>query len=81
MAAAYSFQGADIRDIDRSVLADRDSIHIDGGLPRQERIREFCRQSNGHPDCLVIDGVVVLSRFMETGETIEDRLCAAVRNA
>lgn len=81
MAANFSFQNTDIRDIDRSVLVDRSSIHIDRGLPRKARIREFCRQSNRHPDCVIIDGVVVLSRFMDTSETIEDRISAAVRNA
>lgn len=81
MAATFSFQDTDIRDIDRSVLADRSSIHIDSRLSRKERIREFCRQSNRHPDCVIIDGVVVLSRFMDTSETIEDRIGAAVRNA
>ena len=81
MATAFSFQDTVIRDIDRSVLADRSSIHIDRSLPRKERIREFCRQSNRHPDCVIIDGVVVLSRFMNTSETIEDRISAAIRNA
>ena len=81
MAATFSFQDTDIRDIDRSVLADRSSIRIDRRLSRKERIREFCRQSNRHPDCVIIDGVVVLSRFMDTSETIEDRISAAVRNA
>lgn len=81
MVTAFSFQDTDIRKIDRSVLADRQNIHIDRSLSRKERIREFCRQSNNHPDCVIIDGVVVLSRFMNTSETIEDRISAAVRNA
>ncbi len=81
MASIFSFQGTDIRDIDRSVLVDQKDIHIDRSLPREERIREFCRQTNYHPDCMIIEGVVVLSRFMDTTETIEDRLCAAIRNA
>lgn len=78
---AFSFQNTDIRKIDRSVLVDRQNIHVDRSLPRRERIREFCRQSNNHPDCVIIDGVVVLSRFSDTSETIEDRISAAVRNA
>ena len=81
MATAFSFQNTDIRDIDRSELVDRSKIHIDRSLPRRERIREFCRQSNRYPDCVIIDDVVVLSRFMHTAETIEDRISAAVRNA
>ena len=51
------------------------------GMGREERIREFCRQTNYHPDCMVIDGVVVLSRFSRSDVTIEDCICAAVRNA
>ena len=81
MAANFSFQNTDIRDIDPSVLADRKDIHIDRSLPREERIREFCRQTKGHPDCVIIDGVIVLSRFKDTTETIEDRLREAIRNA
>lgn len=81
MATAFSFQNTDIRSIDRSTLVDRQNIHIDRSLPRRERIREFCRQSNNHPDCVIIDGVVVLSRFMKTNDTIEDRINAAIRNA
>ena len=79
--AVFSFQGTDIRDIDRAQLADRGSVHIDRRLSREDRLREFCRQTNGHPDCMVIDGVVVLSRFAKTDVTIEDCICAAVRNA
>lgn len=81
MTNAFSFQNMDVRDIDRSLLADRRDIHIDRNLPREQRIREFCRQTNHHPDCVIIDGVVVLSRFMDTEATIEDRISAAVRNA
>ncbi|CAK7087434.1 MAG: hypothetical protein ENTB_04221 [Enterocloster aldenensis] len=78
---AFSFQRTDVRDIDRAQLVDRRNIHIDRKLPREQRILEFCRQTNRHPDCVIIDGVVVLSRFMDTDVTIEDRLSAAVRNA
>ena len=81
MASTFSFQGTDIRDIDRSVLVDRKDVHVDRSLPREERIREFCRQTNNHPDCMIVEGVMVLCRFMDTTETIEDRLCAAIRNA
>lgn len=77
----FSFQDADIRSIDRSQLADRSQICIDKDMGREERIREFCRQTNYHPDCMVIDGVVVLSRFSRSDVTIEDCICAAVRNA
>ncbi len=81
MMPAFSFQDTDIRSIDRSLLADRSQIHIDRGMKREERLHEFCRQTNYHPDCMVIDGVVVLSRFAKTDVTIEDCICAAVRNA
>jgi hypothetical protein len=81
MTNTFSFQNTDIRDIDRSELVDRRTIHVDRSLPQSQRVREFCRQTNQHPDCVIIDGVVVLSRFMDTEVTIEDRLCAAIRNA
>lgn len=77
----FSFQDADIRSINRAELVDRSEICIDKNLPQEERLKEFCRQTKGHPDCIVIDGVVVLSRFSRTGMTIEDCICAAIRNA
>lgn len=80
-AINFSFQNTDIRDIDRAQLVDRRNIHIDRTLPREERVREFIRQTNGHPDCMIIDGVVVLCRFAKTDRTIEDCLAAAIRNA
>lgn len=77
----FSFQNTDIRDIDRSQLADRRDVVIDRKLPQRERLAEFYRQTKGHPDCMIIDGVVVLCRFADTDATIEDRLSAAIRNA
>lgn len=77
----FSFQNADIRKIDRSQLVNRESIVIDHKLPQNQRLVEFCRQTNQHPDCMIIDGVVVLSRFADTDVTIEDRLSTVIRNA
>lgn len=77
----FSFQGTDIRKIDRSQLVDRRDIVIDRKLPQKKRLQEYCRQTRFHPDCVIIDGVVVLSRFPDTDATIEDRISAAVRNA
>lgn len=77
----FSFQGTDIRRIDRSQLADRCDIVIDRRLPQKKRLQEYCRQTHNHPDCIIIDGVVVLSRFPDTDATIEDRISAAIRNA
>ena len=78
---AFSFQETDIRDIDPSELVDLKDIHIDPNLPQEERAREFYRQSNGHPDCFIIDGVIVLCRFKKNGPSLEDCLEAAFRNA
>ena len=78
---SFSFQGADVRTIDRTQLADRRDIVIDRHLSRNNRVKEFIRQTNGHPDCMIIDGVVVLSRFADTDTTIEERISAAIRNA
>ena len=78
---SFSFQDADVRMIDRTQLADRRDIVIDRHLSRKNRVKEFVRQTNGHPDCMIIDGVVVLSRFADTDTTIEDRISAAIRNA
>ena len=77
----FSFQNTDIREIDPAELADRQNIRIDSSLPQKERLREYIRQTNGHPDCVIIDGVVVLSRFADTDTTMEELLMAAVRNA
>ena len=74
------FQRMDIRDIDPDLLVERSRLVIDRKLPQKERLAQYCKQTNNHPDCLLVDGVVVLSRFADTDTTIEDRLCAVVRN-
>lgn len=77
----FSFQHTDIREIDPAELVDRKDIHINKKLPRDKRMADFMRQTRNHPDCIIIDGVIVLSRFADTETTIEDRISAAIRNA
>lgn len=77
----FSFQGTDIRDIDRSQLVDRSKVVINKKLPRDKRLAEYMKQTNHHPDCVIIEGVIVLSRFADNDTTIEDRISAAIRNA
>ena len=60
----------DIRTVDPN---DRRDVRIDSRQPREKRIASYLKQI-GNPYCYVDDGVVVKIGFMNTRETIDDRL-------
>lgn len=63
----------DIRTVDPATLHDRRDVRIDSRQPREKRIASYLKQI-GNPYCYVDDGVVVKIGFMNTRETIDDRL-------
>ena len=68
-----AMQAVDVRTVDRSTLRDIRDVKVNTDLPKQERILDFMRQI-GNPYCYVDDGVVVKIGFMNTHETIDERL-------
>ena len=63
----------DIRTVDPATLHDRRDVRIDSRQPREERIVSYLEQL-GNPYHYIDDGVVVKIGFMNTHETIDDRL-------
>lgn len=66
-------RNVDIRKVDRDTLADITEVHIDGKLPRKERLADFIRQIR-NPYCYRCGKVVVKVSFADTDATLEDRL-------
>lgn len=69
----------DIRTVDPSTLRDRKDVKIDRRLPREKRIRSYCRQI-GNPYCYIDEGIIVKVSFEDTSATIDDRLEAYARS-
>lgn len=63
----------DIRTVDPETLHDRKDIRIDSRQPREKRIASYLKQI-GNPYCYVDNGIVVKVGFLQTRETIDDRL-------
>ena len=59
--------------IDRSALVDIRSVEIDKDLTQTERFWEYIRQIK-NPYCYKCDKVIVNISFIDTEETLEDRL-------
>lgn len=66
-------RNVDVRTVERESLADISKIHIDTGMPREQRLADFVRQI-GNPYCYRCGKVVVKVSFAETDATLEDRL-------
>lgn len=66
-------RNVDVRTVDPSTLHDRRNVRIDSRQPRQKRIASYLRQI-GNPYCYMDDGIVVKVGFIQTRETIDDRL-------
>lgn len=66
-------RNVDVRTVERESLADISKIHIDPGLPREQRLADFVRQA-GNPYCYRCGKVVVKVSFADTDATLEDRL-------
>ena len=69
----YTASDLDIRAVDHNMLVDIRNVKVNTALPKRERILDFIRQI-GNPYCYIDDGVVVKIGFMNTRETIDDRL-------
>ena len=66
-------RNVDIRTVDPATLHDRKDVRIDSRQPREKRIASYIRQI-GNPYCYMDDGIVVKIGFLNTKETIDDRL-------
>ena len=69
----YEMRNVDIRTVDPATLHDRKDVRIDSRQPREKRIASYIRQI-GNPYCYMDDGIVVKIGFLNTKETIDDRL-------
>lgn len=69
-----AMRDVDVRTIDRSTLKDIHDVHIDTGLPYEERMLDFIRQI-GNPYCYKCGALVIKVTFAtDTEATLEDRL-------
>ena len=66
-------RSVDIRTVNPDELCDRKNVRIDSRQPRTKRIASYLKQI-GNPYCYVDGGVVVKIGFINTKETIDDRL-------
>ena len=69
----------DIRTVDPKELVERQSVKVDMSLPREERIKEYIKQTK-NPYCYLDGDVVVKVSFQEEGVTLEQRLEAYIRS-
>jgi hypothetical protein len=72
-------KNTDIRSVDPSALVNRQNVHIDKQLPRDERLKQYISQIK-NPYCYLDGDVVVKVSFKKCDETIEDRLRAYIRS-
>ena len=73
-------KNVDVRTVNRDTLVDINTVKIDPGLPRKERIREYVRQIR-NPYCYLDQGYVVKLSFADTDRTLEDCLVEYAGNA
>lgn len=69
----------DVRTVDPATLHDRRDVRIDSRQPRDKRIASYLKQI-GNPYCYLDGGVVVKIGFLDTKETIDDRLESYARS-
>lgn len=67
-------RNVDIRTVDRKNLVQRDTVKIDSGKEKEERIIEYMGKI-GNPYCYLEGDTVVKISFVETARTLEDCLC------
>ena len=63
---------------DKNSLVDINSVHVDEGLPQNERIAEFVRQIK-NPYCFKCGEFTVLSKYVGNGVSLEDCLLRILR--
>ncbi len=65
-------KSVDVRTVDRDSLVDVTQIHIDEGLTKEERLREFVRQVK-NPYCFRVGDVVVKNVYSGDGVSLKER--------
>ncbi len=65
-------KSVDVRTVDRDSLVDVTQIHIDEGLTKEERLREFVRQVK-NPYCFRVGDVVVKNVYSSDGVSLRER--------
>ncbi len=65
-------KSVDVRTVDRDSLVDVTRIHIDEGLTKEERLREFVRQVK-NPYCFRVGDVVVKNVYSGDGVSLRER--------
>ena len=70
--AFEEMRAVDVRTVDRDSLVDVTQIHIDEGMPKEERLREFVRQVK-NPYCFRVGNVVVKNVYSDDGVSLRER--------
>nr|WP_304710543.1 hypothetical protein [uncultured Acetatifactor sp.] len=70
--AFEEMRAVDARTVDRDSLVDVTQIHIDEGMPKEERLREFVRQVK-NPYCFRVGNVVVKNVYSNDGVSLRER--------
>ncbi len=65
-------KSVDVRTVDRDSLVDVTRIHIDEGLTKEERLKEFIRQVK-NPYCFRVGDVVVKNVYSGDGVSLRER--------
>ena len=69
---AEEMKSVDVRTVDRDSLVDVTQVHIDEGLPKEERLKEFARQVK-NPYCFRVGNVVVKNVYSNDGVSLRER--------
>ena len=62
----------DVRTVDRDSLVDVTRVHIDEGLPKEERLKEFVRQVK-NPYCFRVGNIIVKGSYAGNGVSLNER--------
>ena len=62
----------DVRTVDRDSLVDVTRVHIDEGLPKEERRREFVRRVK-NPYCFRVGNIIVKGSYAGNGVSLNER--------
>lgn len=65
-------KSVDVRTVDRNSLVDVTQIHIDEGMTKEERLKEFVRQVK-NPYCFRVGDVVVKNVYSGDGVSLRER--------
>lgn len=73
-----AMRNIDVRTVDPDTLVDINSVKINTDLPKEERIRDFINQIK-NPYCFKCGNVIVKTSFIDTTDTLEDKLESYLR--